>query len=233
MEEIENNLKDRGEENDEQTPHIDTLSLVSFIFTSLLSTCLVSLSTNNVNCLPSPIIQFTSIKFVPGFSGILHYWPDALLHPLLRPLPLQLRSKQSLTLSSSLTVSPPLFYIPLSPLDQSIHPATCLHTNTHTCACVRHWAFPWQRQHENHPSPPEVPLICISFACFSSNRRHLTLTMAGKLAWPCPLLSLSLSLSVCVFFLLLHPFTQRFCHLTSQLNLCSSLFFFFSPSFCP
>lgn len=43
-----------------------------------LSTCLVSFSTNNVNCLPSPIIQFTSIKFVPGFS-ILHYWPDAVL----------------------------------------------------------------------------------------------------------------------------------------------------------
>lgn len=84
MEERKNNLKDGGGgESDEQTTQtLSSIRLVCFILLPFLSTCLVSFSTNNVNCLPSPIIQFTSIKFVPGFSSILRYWPDAAPRPL-------------------------------------------------------------------------------------------------------------------------------------------------------
>ena len=100
------------------------------------------------------------------------------------------------------------------------------HKHTHVRLCVAgHF-------HDNVNTktvpPPEVPLICISFACFLSDRRHLTLTVAGKL-WHdpvCFLLSLRLSLFLTVCFSL------SLCHLTSSLNVCSSLALLSHPAVC-
>lgn len=108
-------------------------------------------------------LLFTSppLHFLLNSEIFLHSWPEG-LHPQLSLFHLHYPS------FCPFLSSPPL----TNPLSS--------HMPAHSCVCVA------EHSHDNvniktNPAP-ENPDICISFACFPSNRQHLTLTVAGKLA---------------------------------------------------
>lgn len=171
MERRKNKLKDEEEESSKQTR--------DFCFT-----CLVSFSTNNLNCLPLSITHFNSIKFVSGFSGVLHFWPDAAHFSLLQTLPLQLWGKQSLF--HTLTIQPPPFIYIYHPLTiPFIQP----HASTLVCMCVRLSVLPWEPHHKRFNT--FASHLHVSWA--TGSIWAFDFDSGGELAWPCPFLCPSCS----------------------------------------
>lgn len=115
---------------------------------------------------------------------------------------------------------PPLLYPPLilRSIHLSSHVPAYKHTHTHVLLCVCLCVCVSVHFHGNinmkTTPPPEVLLIYISFVCFLRDPRHLTLTMARKLALPCPFLSLALSFSMHAS-LEFYPLTQCFINSTT------------------